>query len=410
MESGAALDLANCTLERNRALAVAKSFRGGIVNAFGGGIYVAGSATVTNCTIRRNAAIGLRFRSTTAGGGLYIEGTTSLTGCVIDENTVRAFQQGEGAGIYLTGNATLNDCTLSRNTARSVRLAVGGGMLNRGGVATISKSVINGNSCRAHRGGLSGGGVSNGGTMTLADSTVSNNRLSGSGTVNHGQGAGLINAGEATLTNCTLSGNTVRGGGGALVNWGTTSLTNCTLAYNTAFAKPPFPSQRYPSWGGGAILNHDGIVTLVNCTVSENTAGGAPSFGGGIETQEGYTVLHNTIIADNQPLDCVGGRYGMESHGKNLDGDASCFTSGGTDLVHATPMLAPLSNYGGPTDTMALCSAPGVPHAACSGASPAVDAGDDAVLGPPDNLTTDQRGLPRLSGAHVDIGAYEVQQ
>ena len=42
-------------------------------------------------------------------------------------------------------------------------------------------------------------------------------------------------------------------------------------------------------------------------------------------------------------------------------------------------------------------------------ASPAIDAGDDAVIGPPHNLTTDQRGLPRLAGAHVDIGAYEVQ-
>ena len=59
--------------------------------------------------------------------------------------------------------------------------------------------------------------------------------------------------------------------------------------------------------------------------------------------------------------------------------------------------------------TMALCAVAGVPATSCTTASPAIDAGDDAVIGPPDNLTTDQRGLPRLSGAHVDIGAYEVQ-
>jgi hypothetical protein len=41
--------------------------------------------------------------------------------------------------------------------------------------------------------------------------------------------------------------------------------------------------------------------------------------------------------------------------------------------------------------------------------SPAIDAGDDSVLQPPLSLTTDQRGLPRLSGPHVDIGAVEVQ-
>ena len=38
--------------------------------------------------------------------------------------------------------------------------------------------------------------------------------------------------------------------------------------------------------------------------------------------------------------------------------------------------------------------------------SPAIDAGDDSAASP---LVTDQRGYPRLSGAHVDIGAVEAQ-
>jgi hypothetical protein len=56
---------------------------------------------------------------------------------------------------------------------------------------------------------------------------------------------------------------------------------------------------------------------------------------------------------------------------------------------------------GGPTSTHALLPA-----------SPAIDAGDDSVLGNPYNLATDQRGpgFARKSGAHVDIGAFEVQQ
>jgi hypothetical protein len=42
--------------------------------------------------------------------------------------------------------------------------------------------------------------------------------------------------------------------------------------------------------------------------------------------------------------------------------------------------------------------------------SPAVDAGDDSVLGAPLFLTTDQRGpgFPRKFGSHVDIGAFEL--
>jgi hypothetical protein len=65
------------------------------------------------------------------------------------------------------------------------------------------------------------------------------------------------------------------------------------------------------------------------------------------------------------------------------------------------PKLGPLQNNGGPTFTMALLAG-----------SPAIDAGDDSVLGSPLFLTTDQRGpgFPRKSGTHVDIGAFEVQQ
>jgi hypothetical protein len=41
-----------------------------------------------------------------------------------------------------------------------------------------------------------------------------------------------------------------------------------------------------------------------------------------------------------------------------------------------------------------------------SPASPAIDAGDPAFVAPP---STDQRGLPRVSGARIDIGAAERQ-
>ena len=39
--------------------------------------------------------------------------------------------------------------------------------------------------------------------------------------------------------------------------------------------------------------------------------------------------------------------------------------------------------------------------------SPVIDAGFDSVT---NSIATDQRGYPRRSGAHVDIGAVEVQQ
>jgi hypothetical protein len=61
----------------------------------------------------------------------------------------------------------------------------------------------------------------------------------------------------------------------------------------------------------------------------------------------------------------------------------------------ADPKLGPLGYYGGPSQTMPLL--PG---------SPAIDAGNNALV--PAGVTTDQRGYPRVCGAAVDVGAYEV--
>ena len=58
----------------------------------------------------------------------------------------------------------------------------------------------------------------------------------------------------------------------------------------------------------------------------------------------------------------------------------------------ANPLLGPLQNNGGPTETLALAST-----------SPAIDSGDNPL-----NLTSDQRGFgPRNVGSTADMGAFE---
>ena len=97
-----------------------------------------------------------------------------------------------------------------------------------------------------------------------------------------------------------------------------------------------------------------------------------------------------TFFTDDPPT-CSGT---ITSLGHNLSSDRSCgFTAVG-DLSDSDPKLGPLQDNGGPTFTQALL--PG---------SPAIDAGDDAVVA---TASTDQRGLPRKRGLHVDIGAYEA--
>src|SRR5262249_27131738 len=81
----------------------------------------------------------------------------------------------------------------------------------------------------------------------------------------------------------------------------------------------------------------------------------------------------------------------LDSSGYNLIGN----TQGGsgfvaTDLLNVNPLLGPLQNNGGLTQTMALLAG-----------SPALNAGDPAQLG-----AAHQRGVARRGG--VNIGAYQA--
>jgi len=109
----------------------------------------------------------------------------------------------------------------------------------------------------------------------------------------------------------------------------------------------------------------------------------------------------NTLIALNIATTGPDAFGTFASLGYNLVGNSAGstgFSAAKGDLLNIAAArigLGPLANNGGPTQTIALAPT-----------SIAIDHGDDAVLA---RLTTDQRGLPRKSGGHVDIGAYEVQ-
>ncbi len=343
---------------------------GGTANQ-GGGLLDLGTAnlTLTNCTISGDTA-------STSGGGLANFGTATLTKCTISGDTAST----SGGGLANYGGATLTDCTISGNTANT-----GGGVFNN--VTTVTLSP----------------------TLTLTDCTVSGN------TANTGGGV-FNNVTTVTLTNCTISGNTAKEGGGVFNGGGTgtATLINCTISANTA------------TFGGGLISFQAGRATLINCTVSGNTAG---DNGGGLFDSIGPMILTNCTVSGNTAKKTGGGLYNMGtatlrntivaantaatapdfsgavvSQGNNLigkDDDSSGWIipgAGNSDLTGTIakpldPLLAPLGNYGGPTQTVALL--PG---------SPAIGAGSSGVV--PAELTTDQRGLPR--GSLVDIGAYQT--
>ena len=84
--------------------------------------------------------------------------------------------------------------------------------------------------------------------------------------------------------------------------------------------------------------------------------------------------------------------------GSNIDSGTSCGFGGGPNMFNTDPLLGPLADNGGYTETMALL--PG---------SPALEAGNGLICSmiPVDGV--DQRGVARPIGIGCDIGAYESQ-
>jgi hypothetical protein len=244
-----------------------------------------------------------------------------------------------------------------------------------GGGATVSISgltVANGNnSANAFD---DGGGIHNEGTLAVSNSTISNNRAD--------SGGGIANYGTLTLSDSTVSDNIATSGdgswGGGIANYGTLDVINSTVSDN--FGN-----------NGGGIVN-GWLVPTATLTVSNSTlSGNRAAHGGGIFNY-GPLSLRNTILAGNSAPLFGPDLYGhLDSSGYNLIGN----TQGGsgfddTDLLDVNPLLGPLQDNGGPTQTMALLSG-----------SPALNAGDPDQLGMPD-----QRGVLRTGG--VNIGAYQA--
>ena len=267
-------------------------------------------------------------------------------------------------------------------STRLFRVAAGGNL-------SLQNLILTGGNGAGLVASGSGGAIYNAGTLTLTDCTIAGSSAPS------GNGGGIQNVGTTVLVRCAILGNTARYVGGGLNSQGTgVSLTasHCTISGNTSQGLG----------GGGVNLTGSVSTTLTHCTVSGNHAPDTSGTGGGLRRISGTLALENTLVAGNTAPSNpdLAGSVGTAS-GVNFIGDPSGATlpgTAGTNYLTGDPMLAPLGDYGGPSQTMPPLAG-----------SPAIDA-----AGTTDPGGTDQRGFPRFvdgdasSTAALDIGAVEA--
>jgi hypothetical protein len=329
----------------------------------GAGIYNKGNLSLQDCSVSGNAAV--NFTGPAFGAGIYNFGTLDIDNCLLNNNRITSSNNyGLGGGIYNLGNLTVTNSTFDNNKI-SARRPYGGAIANYL-AATVSHTIISNNSTVTSFDAPSyGGGLYNGGATLLLENSLVYQNVSTS--VGEAYGAGVYGKqGSLEIINSTISKNIVDGEEGE---------------------------------GGGVWIESD--LTISHSTIVHNEARGIGGEGGGIYVEAGIgaTNVYGTIIALN-----IADVVGPDVHGDltdsmyNLIGDSSGTGTiwDATDILDVDPMLGPLQNNGGLTETYALLTG-----------SPAIDEGGFVNTPPP----WDQRGVGyhRVVNGTVDIGAYEVQ-
>jgi Right handed beta helix region len=253
---------------------------------------------------------------------------------------------------------------------------------------------------------VNGGGIQvRNGMLNLDQVAVRNNVAKRSG---YGGGLYAEEESKVTITASLFADNRNSGdGGGFAIEDSETSVLNSTIANNVVDTSLYPEHEGWGAYGGGVEISN-GKVTMQNVTVAGNSIhdgnGGGEGEGTGLSVWTKESEFLNTIVYGNtgteveflaqcNPLEP---NERLTSAGHNLEqqppgSEQRCFETS-TDLI-ADPLLGPLANNGGETDTMALLTG-----------SPAINAADAGRC-----PSTDQRGLPRPSLGGCDIGAFEVQ-
>ncbi len=236
--AGASLTLTDLTLTNGQVVGGNGVVGVIVLDANGGGIYSSGSLTLTKVTLSSNSAVGVNALYWPNSGGGYGGGQFSRGGFAY------------GGGLYVAGGtATLSNCTISSNSAiggyggptldsyggSNGGWAFGGGLYVAGGTVTLTNATLTSNSAQGgstsgrncYGGGGSGGAAFvAGGTVRLTNDTISSNSAIG--------GAGA-----------TRKWNGGAGGGGLYIEANATGYLD---AFTTKHTKNNTPDNIYGSY------------------------------------------------------------------------------------------------------------------------------------------------------------------
>lgn len=383
---GGSLTMDNVILRANKVMA------GGV--GAGGGIFAYLPSSTSQLAIRDSQVFSNTADGT--GGGFFVQGNSNVQWS-IQRSQIYSNTAASGAGIGNFIPLSLSDSRLHDNHA-----TFDGGAMEAFAPFAISRTTLDANSA-----GRFGGGIFNLQTDTNAlypefahieASTLNSNFAKYGGGIYHD---GFITSGSLlTLVNSTVSGNSVAGpsptpspspqpgaaGAGIYVFGGQAKLFNATIASNRV--QLGLPLHPNGGIGGGLYITAGAMFTAQNSVIANNTRG------------NGVIV----DVPDDGFTDTSSGPINGELAFDLIQTTANFFITGpqGGNIVGQDPLLGPLQDNGGPTQTRALLpGSPAIDAAAFAGVT------DD--LGAP--LTTDQRGFPRPypAGGRSDMGAFELQ-
>jgi hypothetical protein len=214
-------------------------------------------------------------------GGIRIEKSVHLVGAGAWATAIRGGGPVVSIGRFLAK---------SEPTVSIARLTISGGLTTS---SPISKQSVGKDGVIAAGGGVEiypAAGFATGATVTISDSVITRNRVAPSATVPSGS---VVCPGGGQCPFAAAK-------GGGIDSWGSLTLTNTTVSDNTVAGVASDAN------GGGVNVNGPGTLTLIESDVSDNSAVVVPpngrfAEGGGIFTADGAPLtMHGGSVTGNE--------------------------------------------------------------------------------------------------------------